>query len=397
MRAESNTSEAASLTNDAQVLVIGAGPAGIASAFYLQRAGIPYRIVERASVVAATWADLYPSLRLNTVKWLSHLPEQPMPRHYWIFPTGKQYHRYIERYVQAHKFPIEYGVSVERVAQEGDGWRVTLCDTNGTHSAWFRCVILATGRYGNPYTPDIPSLAQFSGRVIHAHDYRDPAAFARKRVLVIGSGPSGLDIAPELGGVAQTPVLLAIRTGLILRPRYPLGLPKGAWLALAARLPKRWGDRLMAWIGTRRVRGQEKVGIPAPPPGKISSAAMARGSELLHAVKAGKVRVVGAPQSFTPSGVVLADGEQCALDAVILATGYRPALYGYVDHPLTAGKDYWPLRDPAKDSNDVTNREVQHAPGLYLVGVFYQGMGALWNCNAEAREAVRQIAARLNT
>jgi hypothetical protein len=383
------------LTRDAQVLVIGAGPAGIASAFYLRRAGITYRIVERAYVVAATWADLYPSLRLNTVKWLSHLPEQPMPRHYWIFPTGRQYHRYIQRYVQAHNFPIELGVTVERVTQDGDGWRVTLCDANGTHTTWFRCVILATGRYSNPYTPDILGLAQFGGQVLHAHDYRDPAAFAGKRVLVVGSGPSGLDIAPELGSVAQAPVLLAIRTGLILRPRYPLGLPKGAWLMIAARLPKRPGKWLLAWIGARQVRGQAAAGIPTPPEGKMSSAAMARGGELLWAVKAGHVRVVGAPQHFTHEGVVLADGERAALDAVILATGYRPALYGYVHHPLTVGKDYWPLRDPAKDSNDVTNREVQNAPGLYLVGVFYQGKGALYNCNTEAQEAVRQITVRL--
>ncbi|MBC8100096.1 MAG: NAD(P)-binding domain-containing protein, partial [Armatimonadetes bacterium] len=83
----------------AEVLVIGAGPAGIASAYALQQAGIAYRVVDSATVIASTWDSLYPSLRLNTTRFLSHMPGAKFPLSYGIFPTGKQYHAYLADFV----------------------------------------------------------------------------------------------------------------------------------------------------------------------------------------------------------------------------------------------------------------------------------------------------------
>ncbi|HRF95499.1 MAG TPA: NAD(P)-binding domain-containing protein, partial [Aggregatilineales bacterium] len=107
-----------------KVLVIGAGPAGIACAYYLQKANIPYLVVDKAPIIASTWASLYPSLKLNTTRFFSHLPERKFPLHYGIFPTGKQYHAYLVNYVHDFGFNIQLGVTVHSVCKEGDGWRV---------------------------------------------------------------------------------------------------------------------------------------------------------------------------------------------------------------------------------------------------------------------------------
>ncbi len=376
-----------------EVLVIGAGPAGIACAYYLDRAGIRYRVVDQAAVIASTWASLYPSLRLNTTKWFSHLPDAPMPRHYWIFPTGRQYHKYLERYIARRQFNIRLGVRVTHVARDDALWRVET--SAGTERV--PCVILATGRFGNPHVPDIEGLNTFEGTVLHAHDYHGAEPFRGQRVMLVGNGPSGVDLAPEIGRVTSYPVLLAMRTGITLKPRYPLGLPKHLWMLLAERLPTAWGECLLAIVERQQFRNLSAVGIKTPAPGAVSQAAAARGPELIRAVRAGQVRCVDAPLRFYGRCAELQDGSVHELDTVILATGYRPTLYHYLDFPVTRGKDEWPLRDPAKDSNDVTNREIKDAPGLYLVGVFYQGKGALYNCNTEAEAAVQQIKQRLAT
>ena len=70
------------------VLVIGAGPAGIASAYCLEQAGISYKVVDRADIIASTWARLYPSLQLNTSRWFSKMHGKPFPLNYGIFPSG---------------------------------------------------------------------------------------------------------------------------------------------------------------------------------------------------------------------------------------------------------------------------------------------------------------------
>ena len=80
------------------VLVIGAGPAGIATAYALEQANISYKVVDRAQVIGSTWCSLYPSLTLNTSRYYSHMPEVPFPREYGIFPTGGQYYDYLDEY-----------------------------------------------------------------------------------------------------------------------------------------------------------------------------------------------------------------------------------------------------------------------------------------------------------
>jgi cation diffusion facilitator CzcD-associated flavoprotein CzcO len=106
-------------------------------------------VVDRAEVIASTWADQYPTLHLNTSRFYSHLPGQRFPLRYGIFATARQYHNYLLDYVAHHDFNIHLGIEIHRVSPMGDGWRVET-DAGIEH---YPAVILATGRFPNPYRP----------------------------------------------------------------------------------------------------------------------------------------------------------------------------------------------------------------------------------------------------
>jgi len=377
-----------------EVLVIGAGPAGIASAYFLQRAGIPYTVIDRAPVIASTWASLYPSLRLNTSRFYSHLPGQRFPWWFGIFPSGQQYHRYLECFAHTHGLNICLGVTVYRACPEGDGWRVH----TSAGSSWHPALISATGRFGHPVWPSIPGQESFAGELMHSRDYRGPEPFRGRRVMVVGNGPSGVDIATELGAYAARPVLLSQRTGVVLRPRYPWGLPKHAWLLIAERLPAPLGRALLARVDRLKFEHLDRLGIKVPRTEAESSAAGAtRGAELIQAVKGGRVKCVDGPARFDGPDVVLTSGARVRVDVVILATGYQPALFSYLDlGEIETNRDGWPLRvDEPPDDVTAGKREVRGYPGLYLVGTYYLGKGALYNFNIEAAAAVAEIQERL--
>lgn len=370
-----------------EVLVIGAGPAGLVSAHYLEAAGIPYRIVEQSDHIGSTWSNLYPSLRLNTTKFFSNLPWHNMPWYYWIFPTARQYHNYLLDAVRRRHLNIHFGVTVRRVSPGVQGgWLVET--SAGTDE--YPAVILASGRFNNPYTPDIPGLDTFTGHRIHAVDFHGTEPFAGERVLIVGNGPSGVDIASVLPAVSKVPVLLAIRSGIQLAPRYPWGLPKHAWMVLTEPIPERYRERVREMIFSQPLRGAAELGLKPPAEDRPGTAAVARGRELVDAVRAGKVRIVPAPVRFGPNFAEMEDGTREEIDALILATGYRPALQ-YLDIPYDIDANGWPLRDLSNGPG----YELLGYPGLYLVGVFYKGMGPLHNINAEAQIAVKEITAYL--
>lgn len=373
------------------VLVIGAGPAGIACAYFLQQAGIAYKVVDRAHVIGSTWADQYPSLRLNTTRFFSHLPGEKFPLRYGVFPTGKQYHEYLVNYVRKHNLNVQLGVEVYRVLPYDGGW----CVESSAGTSWHPAVIVATGRFSKPHIPPLPGIERFTGHVLHSSAFKNPDDFAGQRVMVVGNGPSGVDLAVALPGSARLPVYLAQRTGLVLRPRYPWGLPKQVWIMLCEWLPERIAQPLLQKINSLKFEHLDAIGIKTPPPEKEHLAGGTRGAELIHAVRAGHVRPVEMPVDFDGHTALLSDGNRVEIDVLMLATGFRPAL-DCLDINYEVDDRGWPLREPLDCPVDLSytptpGYAVKGHPGLYVVGIFYQGKGAMYNFNLEAEIAVRQV------
>ena len=368
------------------VLIIGAGPIGISTAWLLQDAGIPFRIVDRAHVPASTWASLYPSLRLNTAGFVSHLPGRRIPLRFGVYPTGRQYYAYLLDALRARPLPIEYGVCVRRVTPAPGGWHVTTdCD-----AGVYRAVVIASGRFSRPVIPPVAGLDSFSGRCLHAHDYTGAEAFAGARVMVVGNGPSGADIAAELGQVAARPVLLAIRSDIVIAREYPYGLPVTAWHILAGLLPARWRKSFLNRVSFQGYPGQEALGLPLAPnrDDRAGTSAPVRGRALIDGLRAGRIRAVAGLAALTRGAAVLLDGAQHPVDAVIFCTGYRPAV-DYLDIPYEEDETGWMVR------RSPDSQQVKDQPGLYLVGRYYRGLGPLHNIRQEARTAVREIAQHL--
>ncbi len=387
-------------TGDA--LIIGAGPAGINAAYALERAGIEYRIIERTAQIAPTWNSLYPSLRLNTSRFFSQLPGRRFPLRWGIHPTAKQYYRYLVDWAAEQRFSIEHGIEVYRVAPRGDGvWQV---ETNQGIET-YRAVIPATGVFDNPQLPDIEGMDCFGGEIMHSRGFRDPDQVRGKRVMVVGTGPSGADIAVEAGKAAADGFAwLAIRSGIDLRPRNPYGLTRHVWMMIGERLP----EPICVWLQKETGKLKYDLGefsVWQRPPNTGSGVGY-RGPELLNAMRRRQVRPVPHPIRFDARGATLADGQYIELDAVVMATGFLPVLQQYMDIEMQyssasyypeAGCDWdigpngvrgWPLRDISQHPN---GRQVLGHEGLYLVGVFYKGRGAFYNMTVEAGIAAEQI------
>lgn len=369
---------------DEDVLVIGAGPAGLTAAYYLERAGVRYRVVDRADVIGSTWASLYPSLRLNTANFVSSLPGMPVSWRGGFYMTGRQFYDQLLKFANRHDFNVELGVTVHRVTPEDGGWRVE----TSAGSAWYPCVIIATGKYGTPIMPKIAGLDDFEGRVLHAQQFRDAEDFRGQRVLVVGNGPTGVDVAVLLSQTARPPVRLTVRNDMVVGRRYPYGLPETLWRILLSPLPQGIRDKIRNHISYRTYPGLRDYGVPLAPnrTDRKGTGAPYRGPELLDALKTGNLKIVPGIDHFDARGVQLVDGSYTDLDTVLVATGYRPVV-DYLDIPFETDVDGWPVRDEGQ--------QVAGAPGLYIVGRFYQGLGPLWNMKVEAKVAVPQIQARL--
>jgi cation diffusion facilitator CzcD-associated flavoprotein CzcO len=375
------------ITPEHQVIVVGAGPAGIASALALKDAGLSAVVLDQADEVASSWRSRYDSLRLNTWRRFSQLPGRPYPKGTPTFPSRDQVIKYIERHAGEEGIELLLGTNVARIERRDGGWRVQ------ASSGELRApqVIVATGLEGTPVVPDWPGRDGFQGELIHSSEYRNPRPYEGRRVLVVGPGCSGMEIANEVveGGAAK--VWLAVRTppNIMLRqgPGPVPGDLIGTWLW---HLPTALADR-MARFGSRMDFGDlTEFGLPRPEAGVFTDVRR-RGrvpaivdKKVVEAIKERRIDVVSAVASLGATWVELADGTRIEPEAVICATGYRRGLDPLVGHLDVLGERGVPkvlAPTPA-------------APGLRFVG-YLPRPGGLGYMGKEARRSARAIAREL--
>jgi cation diffusion facilitator CzcD-associated flavoprotein CzcO len=371
------------------VVIIGAGQGGITSALALKDRGIAALVVDEADQAASRWQARYDRLRLNSSRLTSHLPGRPYPKGTPMFPTRDQVVEHLRGHARHAGLELLLETRVERLSRGNGGWTVE----TGRGEIDTRQVVLATGFENEPLVPDWVGRESFAGELIHSAEYRNADRFASRRVLVVGPGCSGMEIAHDLATGGAAKVWLAVRTPpTIISREGPGGLP-GEWIGAALLyFPTQFGNAV-ARFGSRQDFGDlSEYGLPVPQDGLMTrfrrdgTVPSIVDKEVIEAVKEGKVEVVGAVESLDSAGVILADGRRVEPDAIICATGYRRALEPLVGHLGVLDDRGWPAVAAPKPA----------APGLRFIG-YTSRPGALGFISRQAKRSAKAIAQEINS
>ena len=358
-------------------LVVGAGPAGLATSAELTRRGVRHLVLERGDRIGYSWANLYDSLTLHTGKHMSVLPGLRFDRATPLFPTRAHFLRYLERYAERFAVPVRTGATVTRVEREGDEWLVR--STAGEFRA--RALVIATGIIASPRAPAFPGQERFRGRLLHSVEYRRPDGFAGRRVLVVGVGNSGGEIGSELAG-AGARVTVAVRSGANVVPLQLAGIPIQYLSWVVRKLPRAAQERVVAAVGWLSERRRGKPVLPRPAHSPLDAIPLI-GFHLVDAIRAGSVAVKPGIAELTETGVRFTDGSSADFDDIILATGFTAALA-----PL-AGLVTPDARGFARRRDRVASADQPH---LFFVGHNYDSTGGLFNIRTDAGLAAAAVA-----
>jgi putative flavoprotein involved in K+ transport len=366
-------------------VVIGAGPAGLASAAELKRRGVPAVVLERGDGIATSWRGRYDRLRLNSSRWFSRLPGADYPRGTGTFPSRDEVVAYLEAYARDNALDVRLSTHVDRIDPDGAGWvvRTSGGDVPAEH------VIVAAGYEHTPFVPDWPGRERFRGSLQHAAEYRNPEPHRDRDVVVVGAGCSGMEIAYDLTEGGARKVWLAVRTPPNILVRSPMG--PGIALALMRVRPQR-ADRVVNFVRSKEVGDLTEYGLPVPEEGtftrlrRLGVAPAIVDKVVIEAIREGRIEIVASIESLDETGADLVDGTRIEPDAVIAATGYRSGLEPMVGHLDVLDAHGAPRAVAAEAA----------APGLRFVG-YVHIPAQLRYAGREGRRAAKAIAGELRT
>lgn len=320
---------------DQQVIVIGAGPSGVAAALSLRDRGLRPVLVDRADHVGSSWKARYDRLKLNTGRRTSHMPNRPYPEGTGVFPTRDQVVEHLDRHAHEEGIQLLLGTTVNRIDPCPAGWVLTT--TSGELTA--RQVVVATGYEHTPRIPDWPGKDSFPGEISHSSQYRNPGPYAGKRVLVVGAGSSAMEIVHDVATGGAECAWLAVRTAPHIMIRaLPGGFPSD-YLATPLFDAPTWLADAVSRVGHRLDVGNlAEYGLPTPSEGvfargkRLGRAPVIVDREVVRAIRARVFEVVPTIERFDGAAAVLIDGRRVRPDAVICATGYLRGLDAMVGH-----------------------------------------------------------------
>jgi putative flavoprotein involved in K+ transport len=341
-----------------KIVVLGAGHAGLCVVEALQRRGRECTVVDGAERLGDVWRARYEGLHLNTERDASLVPGTTIPDEVGRWPTGEEWADHIESAAQqlGVERRCEQVVGVERAAHN-EGWVIRLADAEPIQAD---TVVVATGRNRVPEGPRWPGLETTTLEVLHAAEYRDPTRFHGRRVLVVGAGNSGTEIA-HLLREAGVDVTLSMRTRPVWARRELFGSSLTDFARIGRRFPD-WMVDLSGRVMQPLLFGRMKPFGLGPPQRKLSQVSEASGATLdsgfVDDVKAARIPIVAALDWIDGRRCVLTDGTHVNVDVVIAGIGYTPALDDFLPAGLVDGG--WPR---------VKNTPFEQAPGLYTAGM----------------------------
>jgi cation diffusion facilitator CzcD-associated flavoprotein CzcO len=357
-------------------IIVGAGPAGLAVGACLARAGVAATILEQAGRVGASWHRHYSRLHLHTDKARSQLPFAAFAPECPRYPSRQQVIDYLETYARAFGLGIRLGQQVVDARPMDGAWQVRTQDQ--TYQA--RNLVVATGYNREPNLPTWRGQPSFRGTLLHSSEYRDGERFRGQRVLVVGFGNSGGEIAIDLYEHGAEPSI-AVRGPVNVVPRELFGIPIQAISLLQSRLPPRVADLMSRPILRLAIGDLSRLGLQKGPEGPMAQIRRRGRIPLIDVgtielIRRGRIAVCPGLASFAADGVVLADGTHRSFDAVILATGYRPRVEAFLRGAAVALD---------RDGAPVSSGSETAIPGLYFCGFRVSPAGMLREIGREAR------------
>lgn len=338
------------------VIVIGAGQAGLTTGYYLRQTKLSFLLLDQASALGQSWKQRYDSLRLFSPNAFNALPGLAFPGRPDEYPSKDQVAVYLQSYAKRFALPIQLQAQVRTLQKQADHFVIDT--TQGTYEA--KNVIVATGPFQKPYVP--PFAASLSARVfkIHTANYRTPRQIPKGSVLVVGLGNSGAQIAVELA--PTHPVTVASRT----QPRFIRQIILGkSWMVWLKRLGLLRAS-VSHWPGSALARRPEPI----------------IGTELRDLLKNKKVHLKPAVVGVSGDALLFADQTKEHFTSIIWATGFVPN-YSWIKIP---GLD--PDKLPVHRTGSST------IPGLYFVGLKFQATvssGLLSGVGRDARAIVQRL------
>ena len=319
--------------------LIGAGPMGLAAAKVLKEQGVAFDGFELHSDVGGLWdidaprSTMYESAHLISSKHMTEFADFPMDVDVAEYPSHRDLKGYFRRFADHFGLRDHYrfGAQVTRlepVGDDGEGWRVAWRDEQGEHEATYAGVLIANGTLSEPNMPEFEG--RFDGELIHASQYRYPSQFDGKRVLVVGAGNSGCDIAVDaIHHAARTD--LSMRRGYYFVPKYVFGRPAdtlGGAIKLPMWLKRKVDGLLLRWFVGR----PEKYGFPEPDYKLYESHPVVNSLVLYHAGH-GDLTVQPDIKRLDGKTVHFTDGSRRDYDMILAATGYK-LHYPFIDAAL---------------------------------------------------------------
>jgi len=325
-----------------KLCIIGGGPLGIGLGRELNDGGIDYDLYESEADLGGVWngdgksGRVYPSLHLISPKFNTQVPDYPMPDDYPVYPNHKMMLAYIRSY--ARDFGVYdkaiFNTSVTRLEPAGDGWDVTLSSGECKHYSF---VAVCNGAQRLPRYPDPPYRGHFDGEVFHSMDYKNPDQIRGKRVLVIGAGNSGCDIAVDAVHHG-TEVYHSTRRGYHYYPKFIGGKPTPQWmLQLGNKFKSK--DETMAYIQqVFKLAGYDGVDYGLKKPDHpLDGAHPIMNSQILYHIGHGDIQPKDDVGYFDGRTVYFTDGSSADVDVIIYATGYDRS-FPFIDPALLQWK-----------------------------------------------------------
>ncbi len=371
------------MTNN-HTIIIGAGAAGLAVSACLKQAGLPNLILEQSDQVGATWRKHYDRLHLHTDKKNSALPFAPFPNDYPRYPSRDQVVGYLEEYAKRFDLDIHFNQHVQSARRENGQWLVQTQDT--LHST--RNLVIATGYTRQPLMPAWSGLESFPGTVLHSSEYKNGAAFKGQKVLVVGFGNSGGEIAVDLFEQGAKPSL-AVRNAVNVIPRELAGIPTLSIGIVQNKLPMWLADAINAPILRMVIGDITKYGLRKLPYGPATQIRQDKRIPLIDVgtmklIRAGQVKIFPGVVNVSGNRINFEGGQEAQFDALILATGYRPNVSEFLEG-LESVFD--------ADGTPLSTGKESAIQGLYFCGYYVSPTGMLREIAMEARQISSAIAA----